>query len=233
MKVECSNLTKKYYTKTAVDHINVTFSEGHIYALLGPNGSGKSTLMKMISGLTSPSNGDISFDGEKQTWRSKADVAYAPTESFFFNYMSIKDVGNYYEDFFEDFDRGIFVKLLQEMALSEDLKIKNLSSGMLAKMKIAVTLSRRAKMILLDEPLNGIDLMSRDTIIKTIIGYAPENGCVVISSHMVEELEKTVDYAIFMRDGSIVFHTDVEELREKEAKSIVDKYREIYSGEVA
>ncbi|MCR5546335.1 MAG: ABC transporter ATP-binding protein [Lachnospiraceae bacterium] len=233
MKVQCSNLTKKYYTKTAVDHINVTFSEGHIYALLGPNGSGKSTLMKMISGLTSPSDGEISFDGEKQTWRSKADVAYAPTESFFFNYMSIKDVGNYYEDFFEDFDREIFLKLLQEMALSEDLKIKNLSSGMLAKMKIAVTLSRRAKMILLDEPLNGIDLMSRDTIIKTIIGYAPENGCVVISSHMVEELEKTVDYAIFMRDGSIVFETDVEQLREKERKSIVDKYREIYSWEVA
>ncbi len=233
MKVQCNNLTKKYYTKTAVDHINLTFEPGHIYALLGPNGSGKSTLMKMISGLTTQNDGEILFDGEKQTWRNKADVAYAPTEAFFFSYMTIKNVAEYYDDFFADFDRALFQKLLQEVDLREEMKIKSLSSGMLAKMKIAVTLSRRAKMILLDEPLNGIDLMSRDAIIKTIIGYAPEDGSVVISSHMVEELEKTVDYAIFMREGSIAYETDVEELREKETKSIVDKYREIYSWEVA
>ena len=233
MKVQCTNLTKRYFTKTAVDHIELMLEPGHIYALLGPNGSGKSTLMKMISGLTAQTGGDILFDGERRSWRNKADVAYAPTEAFFFSYMSIRNVAEYYQDYFADFDRALFGKLLQEMDLTEDMKIKSLSSGMLAKMKIAVTLSRRAKVILLDEPLNGIDLISRDAIIKTIIGNAPEEGCVVISSHMVEELEKTVDYAIFMKDGKIALETDVEMLRETENKSVAEKYREIYSGEVA
>ena len=122
--------------------------------------------------------------------------------------------------------------LLAKMDLQQNMKIKNMSSGMQAKLKIAITLSRKASIILLDEPFNGIDIMSREAIIKTIIQYAPINGSVVISSHMVEELEKTVDYAIFMRDGKIVYEIDVEELRENENMSIVDKYRQIYSWEV-
>ena len=229
MKIQCEGLTKRYFAKRAVDQVNLELTGGHIYALLGPNGSGKSTLMKLLSGLVKKSEGSISVDGKKLECRAREDISYTPTEPFFYSYMKVSDVAAYYDDFFKDFDRARFYDLIKDMELTPDMKVRSLSSGMLAKVKIAAAMARRSKLILLDEPFNGIDLLSRDALAKTIIGEMSEGSSLVISSHMVEELESLVDTAIFMKNGRIAEMCDVEGLRIKENKSIADKYREIYS----
>ena len=229
MKIQCEGLTKRYFAKRAVDQVNLELTGGHIYALLGPNGSGKSTLMKLLSGLVKKSEGSISVDGKQLDWRAREDISYTPTEPFFYSYMKVSDVAAYYDDFFKDFDKARFYDLIKDMELTPDMKVRSLSSGMLAKVKIAAAMARRSKLILLDEPFNGIDLLSRDALAKTIIGEMSEGSSLVISSHMVEELESLVDTAIFMKNGRIAEMCDVEGLRIKENKSIADKYREIYS----
>lgn len=229
MKIQCEGLTKRYFAKRAVDQVNLELTGGHIYALLGPNGSGKSTLMKLLSGLVKKSEGSISVDGKKLECRAREDISYTPTEPFFYSYMKVSDVAAYYDDFFKDFDKARFYDLIKNMELTPDMKVRSLSSGMLAKVKIAAAMARRSKLILLDEPFNGIDLLSRDALAKTIIGEMSEGSSLVISSHMVEELESLVDTAIFMKNGRIAEMCDVEGLRIKENKSIADKYREIYS----
>ena len=229
MKIQCEGLTKRYFAKRAVDQVNLELTGGHIYALLGPNGSGKSTLRKLLSGLVKKSEGSISVDGKQLDWRAREDISYTPTEPFFYSYMKVSDVAAYYDDFFKDFDRARFYDLIKDMELTPDMKVRSLSSGMLAKVKIAAAMARRSKLILLDEPFNGIDLLSRDALAKTIIGEMSEGSSLVISSHMVEELESLVDTAIFMKNGRIAEMSDVEGLRIKENKSIADKYREIYS----
>ncbi|MQN01176.1 MAG: ABC transporter ATP-binding protein [Lachnospiraceae bacterium] len=229
MKIECEGLTKSYFAKRAVDQVNLELTGGHIYALLGPNGSGKSTLMKILSGLVKKSEGSISVDGKQLDWRAREDISYTPTEPFFYSYMKVSDVAAYYDDFFKDFDRARFYDLIKDMEISPDMKVRSLSSGMLAKVKIAAAMARRSKLILLDEPFNGIDLLSRDVLAKMIIGEMSEGSSLVISSHMVEELESIVDMAVFMKNGRIAEMCDVETLRINENKSIADKYREIYS----
>ena len=229
MKIQCEGLTKRYFAKRAVDQVNLELTGGHIYALLGPNGSGKSTLMKLLSGLVKKSEGSISVDGKQLDCRAREDISYTPTEPFFYSYMKVSDVAAYYDDFFKDFDKARFYDLIKNMELTPDMKVRSLSSGMLAKVKIAAAMARRSKLILLDEPFNGIDLLSRDALAKTIIGEMSEGSSLVISSHMVEELESLVDTAVFMKNGRIAEMCDVEGLRIKENKSIADKYREIYS----
>lgn len=159
--LKCEHLVKKYITTTAISDLSLEIEPGHIYALLGPNGSGKSTLMKIIAGLVKPDSGTITIDGVPMTYRSKKDIAYMPTEAFFFGYMNCKDIGKYYKDFFDDFDYDKYMGLLAEMELNPDQKAKSMSSGMLAKLKIAVTLSRDSRIVMLDEPLNGIDIIAR------------------------------------------------------------------------
>lgn len=230
MRLECRNLTKKYYSTIAVDGIDLNLQAGKIYALLGPNGSGKSTLMKMIAGLTKPNSGDLLYEGEPLNYAMKAEIAYMPTEPYFFPYMRCIDAAKYYEDFFEDFSMERFLQLMQEMELKSELKCRELSSGMAAKLKIALTMSRKSRIIMLDEPLNGIDLIARDHIISAIISNLDSDTTVVLSSHLVDELEKIVDEAIFMKNGKILLSGAAEELREQRGKSITDLYREIYGG---
>ena len=199
--LDCVNIEKRYGGKFAVNGVSVRIEDAHIYGLLGPNGSGKSTWMKMAAGLT---------------------------EGCFYSYMKIKDVGRYYQDFFDDFDAQQFEKLIADMDLEMNMKVRNLSSGMMAKLKIAVTLSRKAELYLLDEPLNGIDLLARDEVVNTILTNMSDNASVVISSHLVEELERIIDKAIFMKDGQIVLMGDVEEIRQERGESVTDLYRQIY-----
>lgn len=227
--LKCEHLKKKYLLTTAVNDISLEIAPGRIYALLGPNGSGKSTLMKMIGGLAKPTSGNITLDGEKLSYKSKARIAYMPTEAYFFSYMTSLDVGKYYDDFFDDFDFDKYRKLLADMDLKEKQKVKDMSSGMMAKLKIAVTLCRNSDIIMLDEPLNGIDIIARDKIITTIVSNITENTSVIMSSHLVDELEKIVDYAIFIKSGDCVLQGDAEQLREQQGMSIVDMYKSIYA----
>lgn len=226
--LDCRNVTKTYGRKTAVNNVSMKIEPGRIYAILGPNGSGKTTMMKMIVGLAIPDGGDILYNNEKIGRDSRREIAYMSTEPYFYTWMTVKDVGKYYQDFFEDFSMEKFEKLLNRMELTKDLKVKALSSGMMAKLKIAVTMARNAKIYLLDEPLNGIDLLARDEIITAIVEEAREDVALVISSHLVDELERVADAAIFMKDSNLVEMIGVEELRMNYGKSVVDRYREIY-----
>ena len=196
--LECHKLEKKYLGKTAVRDITLTIEPGRIYALLGPNGSGKTTWMKMASGLVSPTSGSITFEGVPVGKESKKRIAYMSTEPFFYNYMTIRDVGKYYRDFFEDFEPVRYEELIERMGLRMKDKAKTLSSGLAAKLKLAATLARRAAVYLLDEPLNGIDIIARDQIINAVLEVASGQSAVVMSSHLVDELEKIIHNAIFV-----------------------------------
>lgn len=223
------DVVKRYMSKVAVAGISMQMEEGKIYALLGPNGSGKTTWMKMVAGLIKPTIGTITYNGNPIGVDSKRRIAYMSTEPFFYDYMTVKDVGRYYEDFFEDFDRAKYEQLLIKMDLGLKDKSKNLSSGLAAKLKIAATLARKAEVYLLDEPLNGIDIIARDHIMNAILEVADEKTTIVISSHLVDELEKIIDNAIFMKNGTLVLDGDAETIRKEHQKSIVDLYKEIYA----
>ncbi|HWT74546.1 MAG TPA: ABC transporter ATP-binding protein [Mobilitalea sp.] len=227
MVLECKELRKKYLGKTVVDNVSFVLEEGSIYALLGQNGSGKTTLMKMITGLVKADQGEMTFQGEKLGVKAKEQIAYMPTEAYFYDYMKTKDVGKYYADFFEDFNKQHFDELLIQMDIHQKDRIKHLSSGQIAKLKLAVTLARNAKLYLLDEPLNGIDLLSRDIIITIILEASREDNMIVISSHLVEELEKIVDHIILLNKGRVSLVGEAEEIRETRGKSITDVYREV------
>ena len=225
MILESREVTKNYGSKTAVNGVSLKLEPGLVYAMLGPNGSGKTTWMKMAAGLVKPSMGEILYEGNQVGKESKKEIAYMSTEPYFYSWMSVGDVGKYYEDFFEDFSMEKYHQMLE---LTEDMKAKKLSSGMMAKLKIAVTMARKAKVYLLDEPLNGIDLLARDQIMTSILEAMDKDVTLVVSSHLVDELERVADAALFMKDGHLVEQCMIEDLRMNQNKSVVDLYREIY-----
>ena len=227
--VEAKLVGKRYLGKQAVKDVDMVWEDGKIYALLGPNGSGKTTFMKMVAGLVKPTSGTLSYNNGKIGVESKKRVAYMSTEPFFYSYMNVKHVGKYYADFFEDFSMERYEELIVRMDLKMTDKAKELSSGLAAKLKIAATLARDAQLYMLDEPLNGIDIIARESIIETIVEAAGEGKTVVISSHLVDELEPIVDSVVFMKQGSVVLAGDAEEIRTERGKSIVDLYKEVYA----
>ncbi len=227
--VEAKMVGKRYLRKQAVKDLSLVLEEGKIYALLGPNGSGKTTFMKMVAGLVKPTAGELHYKNGKIGVASKKEVAYMSTEPFFYSYMTVKHVGKYYDDFFEDFSMERYEALIARMDLNMNDKAKELSSGLAAKLKIAATLARDAKLYMLDEPLNGIDIIARESVIQTIVEAAGEGKTIVVSSHLVDELEPIVDSVIFMKKGGVVIAGDAEEVRAEHGKSIVDLYKEVYA----
>ena len=226
--LESKEVTKVFGSKTAVDHVSLKLEKGHVCAMLGPNGSGKTTWMKMAAGLIKPTSGQVFFNGRPVSVESRKHVAYMSTEPYFYTWMTVKDVGKYYEDFFEDYSAERYQSLLGRMGLTEDLKTKALSSGMMAKLKIAVTMARDAQVYMLDEPFNGIDLLARDEIRACILDYATQDKLLLLSSHLVEEMEAIADQAVFISEGRIVEYTDLETMRAERGISMADRYRQIY-----
>ena len=231
MLLECNGLVKKYMSKTAIDNLSLNIERGRIYALLGPNGSGKTTLMKIAAGLVKPNSGRIAFCGYPIGVESKKRVAYMSTEPFFYQFMTINDVGKYYEDFFEDFDNNKYDDLLERMELDKKTNVKTLSSGLAAKLKIAATLARKSELYMLDEPLNGVDILSRDVIINLITRSCGENKSIVVSTHLVSEIEKILDSLIFLKDGTIALAGDAEELRMSRCTSVEGIYKEVFGND--
>lgn len=227
--VEAKQVGKRYMRKQAVTDVNLVLEDGRVYALLGPNGSGKTTFMKMVAGLVKPTTGLLSYNGGAIGVESKRKVAYMSTEPFFYSYMTVKQVGKYFEDFFEDFSMKRYEELICRMELKMEDKARELSSGLAAKLKLAATLARDAQLYMLDEPLNGIDIIAREQILQTIVETATEGKTIVISSHLVDELEPIVDSVVFMKQGSVVLSGDAEEVRAERGKSIVDLYKEVYA----
>ena len=227
--VEAKMVGKRYMRKQAVKDVSLVLEDGKIYALLGPNGSGKTTFMKMVAGLVKPTSGAVYYNNGEIGVESKKMVAYMSTEPFFYSYMTVKDVGKYYADFFDDFSMKRYEELISRMDLHMEDKAKELSSGLAAKLKIAATLARDAQLYMLDEPLNGVDIIAREQVLHTIVECATEGKTLIISSHLVDELEPIVDGVVFMKEGSVVISGDAEEIRLERGKSIVDLYKEVYA----
>lgn len=227
------HVTKVYGGKKALNDLTLSFLPGHVYALVGPNGSGKSTMMKVAAGLVKPNSGSATYQEMPIGVESKKHIAYMCTEPFYYDYMKIQDVKQFYADFFADFDKERFDSLLQFMQLTLDMKVRSLSSGMAAKLKIAATLARNADICMLDEPLNGIDRVGRDQIIQSILRAANPNATILISSHLFDELEPIVDHIVMMANGSLILEGELEEIRTRYGKSISDLYREYFSGTAA
>lgn len=224
--LEIQHLTRRYMTRTAVDDVSLSIASGKTYALLGPNGSGKTTLMKMIAGLTRPTSGEITFEGDRIGVATKAKIAYMPTENYFYNYMSIADAGRYYADFFRDFDADKFARMIERMELSPKDKIRQLSSGMSAKLRLALTLCRDAKLMMFDEPLNGVDILTRAQVVEEIIQNRASGRSMIISTHLVDELDPYIDCAIYMKNGVVELMGTREELSRR--GTLTELYLKIY-----
>ena len=202
--LEIKNVTKKYLRRAALDDVSFDLRPGSTALLLGPNGSGKTTLMKLIAGLSRPTSGEIRLNGQAIGAATKARVAYMPTENYFYNYMTIKDAGKYYADFFADFDPARFRQLLAQMDLEQEDKVRQLSSGMAAKLRLALMLSRDADMMMFDEPLNGVDILTRTQTIDAILAGRREGRTMIISTHLVDELEDVVNDTVFLKKGKLI-----------------------------
>lgn len=226
--LEIKNLSKKYLNKTALINVSLNFEGGKIYGLMGPNGSGKTTLMKVIADLHKASGGEVLINGERASYKTKAIVAYMPTENFLLDSFKVNGIIDYYSDMYEDFDKEKCIKLIKNLGLDINQKVSALSSGLAAKLKIAVTLSRQAAIYMLDEPLNGIDILAREAIIDTIVNAYDENKIIVISSHIVDEIEKLFDVVVFIKDGTVALAGNAEELRIERQMSVENIYKEVY-----
>jgi len=225
--LQASNLSKKYNGRTALDHVNVEMGDGKIYAFLGPNGSGKTTFMKIIASLTKQSEGELLLDGEALSIKSRADVAYLPTETHAYPFMTVGEFGEYYKTFFKDFDEIRYKSWVERMKIPFRTPFKVLSSGMDKKVRVAATLAREAKVLILDEPFNGVDLLAREEIEKMILEVMSDDRTIILSSHLVEEVESYVNFALFFNEGRLLAMEDVEELRSSRGMSITDRYREL------
>lgn len=223
-------LNKKYYNKTALNNVSINLEQGKIYGLLGPNGSGKTTLMKVIAGLHKQTSGHVFINNEPLSFKSKAKISYMPTENFLYDSFKVKDAVRFYADMYEDFQEENAFKILKEINVDTEFKISKLSSGLVGKLKIALALSRNVDLYMLDEPLNGVDVLSRDVIMDLITRSYSENKTIIISTHLVSEIEKILDSVIFIKDGSIELSGDAEELRLAHELSIEGIYKEVFKN---
>lgn len=228
--LQIQNVSKRYIGVRAVDDVSFSLGEGKLAALLGPNGSGKTTLMKAIAGLTRPDSGSITFEGLLIGAQTKRDICYMPTENYFYPYMTVRDAGRYYADFFSDFSLPRYEELVQQDELDEKRKVRSLSSGMMAKVKLDLAFARQSKLTMLDEPLNGIDILARENTLSLIRSHKGTRT-MLVSSHLVDELEDSLDVLLFMKKGKLVLAGDKDELC-RNGKTVVDLYKEVYGGEV-
>lgn len=224
--LKLENLTRVYRGKIALSNVSFELAAGKTCLLLGPNGSGKTTMMKMIAGLVSPTSGSIQFDALPICPASKREIAYMPTENYFYNYMSVRDAGRYYADFFSDFDFHNFENMIERARIAMDARIRTLSSGMSAKLRLALTLSRDAKLMMFDEPINGVDMITRDWVIDEIAARRNGERIQLISTHLVEQAEHIADSVICLKEGEMVLAGDLKTVCAE--KSLETLYREIY-----
>lgn len=227
--LKADQLTKRYGGLFALDHVDLSLERGRIVGLLGPNGSGKTTLLKIAAGLLSPSEGELTIDGEMPGKSTKRVVAYLPDRPVCSKSMRVRDLVKKLDDFFDDFDREQALQLLSEMDIDLDKRFKELSKGTIDKVQIVLTMSRKAALYLLDEPIGGVDPAARELIIKTIINnYNPE-ATVVIATHLIADVEPVLDDVVFLKQGHIVLHQDVDGLRAEREKSVDEIFREVFS----
>ena len=226
--LEINGLSKSYGKKSALENIDLKIERGRIIGLLGPNGSGKTTLIKLINGLLTPNSGAITVDGSPIGEKSRLAVSYLPDKTYLPDWMKVKDVMKMFEDFYENFDIKKAEDMLRKLGINGDERLKALSKGTKEKVQLILVMCRNAKLYLLDEPIGGVDPAARDYILNTIITTYNPDASVVISTHLISDIEKVLDEAVFINNGSIVLHDTVDNIREKEGKSVDGYFREVF-----
>ena len=226
--LECRELGKRFGTIQALDGVNLTVMPGRVVGLLGPNGSGKTTLIKLINGLLTPTAGEVSICGLQPGKESKAIVSYLPDRPCLPEWMNVRQLMEYYADFFADFDRARAADMMARLSLHEELRISQMSKGTKEKVQLILVMSRRARLYLLDEPIGGVDPATRDYILDTIIRNYDENASVVISTHLISDVENVLDDVIFLREGRVSLQASVDDLREQYGKSVDALFREVF-----
>lgn len=226
--LKAENLSKSYFNKQALKGISLDIKPGKVVGLLGPNGSGKTTFLKIVAGIMQPTSGDIFIDGHKPGVYTKSIVSYLPDNEYIPKRMKIKNAINFFKDFYSDFDEMKAYELLQFMKLDANSNVKTLSKGMNEKFKLTLVLSRKAKLYVLDEPLGGVDPTAREKILDAIINNYNENSSMIITTHLVNDIERIFDEVAFISEGEIVLQGNAEELRINKKKSIDELYREVF-----
>ena len=226
--LKCAGLTKSYGRVRALEDLNIAVEPGRIVGLLGPNGSGKTTLIKLANGLLRPSAGKILVDGREPGVESKKLISYLPERTCVPDWMSGEGLMGFYGDFYGDFDRRAAEDMLARLEINPKAKLKHLSKGNREKVQLIMVMSRRARLYLLDEPIGGVDPAARDYILGTIISnYNPE-AAVVISTHLIADVEKVLDDVIFINHGKAILAAPADELREQHGKSVDEVFREVF-----
>lgn len=227
--VVCDNLYKSYGKKTALKNVTLEIEKGRIVGLLGPNGSGKTTLIKLLNGLLSKEKGDILIDGKEVGAESKRIVSYLPERTYFPDYIRVREAVDFFETFYEDFRRERAVEMLQVLDIDIKAKFKALSKGTREKIQLVLVMSREAKLYLLDEPIGGVDPAARDYIMKTILNNYQEDASIIMSTHLIGDIEKILDEVIFIKNGEILLHQPTDDLRQEKGKSVDNLFREVFA----
>lgn len=224
----CENLTKNYGKLTALNNVNLVINRGKIIGLLGPNGSGKTTLIKIMNGLLTPTEGTLTIDGFKPGVETKSRVSYLPDSSYLNSWMTVEQIVNMFIDFYPDFRPELAYKMLKNLDIDPSVKLKTLSKGNKEKVCLILVMSRNAQLYVLDEPIAGVDPATRDYIISTIINNYNPDASVLLSTHLISDIEQILDEVIFINKGVIELHKTVDEIREENGMSVDELFREVF-----
>lgn len=226
--LECHSLTKKFGFKTALSEVDLTVERGRIVGLLGPNGSGKTTLIKLLNGLLVPTSGEILIDQKKPGVDTKKIVSYLPEKTYLNDWMKVEQLIDFFNDFYEDFDKNKAYEMLKRLNINAKDNLKTMSKGTKEKVQLILVMSREADLYCLDEPIGGVDPAARDYILNTIITNYNEKATVLLSTHLIADIENILDDIIFIKDGSVKLVSSVDEIRVNYKKSVDDLFREVF-----
>lgn len=226
--LECRGLTKRFGTITALKEVNLEIGRGRIVGLLGPNASGKTTFIKLCNDLLTPTEGEILIGEKNPGIETKKVISYLPEKTYLNDWMKVSDIIGFFEDFYEDFKPEKAYDMLAKLNIDPKDRLKTMSKGTREKVQLILVMSREADLYLLDEPIGGVDPAARDYILNTILGNYREDATVIISTHLISDIEKILDDIIFIKEGKVVLEKTVDEIREESGKSVDALFREVF-----
>lgn len=226
--ISCKNLTKRYGAQLALNSIALEIPRGKIVGLLGPNGSGKTTLIKLASGVLTPTSGEILIGGTAPSIETKKIVSYLPDKTYLNDWMKVSDIIDFFKDFYPDFDVPKAFEMLKRLGINSADRLKSMSKGTKEKVQLILVMSRNAGLYLLDEPIGGVDPAARDYILNTIITNYSENATVVISTHLIYDIERVLEEVVFIANGQVALQSSVDDIRENQGKSVDSLFREVF-----